>query len=410
MAVYTYKALNQKGRSIRGVVDAESVRHARSKLRQQGLYPVEVKESSSKEGTRSITLQNVIPSRGPRIGISQLSVITRQFATLIAAGMPLIEALKALGDQIDNPGIKSTIADVSDKVNEGWSLANALREYPTVFPRLYTNMVASGEASGSLDLVLERLSDLLESQAALRRKVISALTYPILMLFLCFAVITLLLAYVVPQITSIFKEQNAVLPLPTRVIIALSSFVQAYWLYLLVLGIAAFLGLKYFSRTERGRRKIDIFLLKIPIIGSLKLKIATARLANNLGSMLSSGIEMLTALGIAKNIIGNVVLEDAIEAAAEGVREGGSLAAELNKSQMFPRLLIHMIAVGERTGQLEPMLLRAAKVYESEIDAVISGFTAILEPVLIIFLALVVGGILAAVMLPMLEMTSLMHK
>ena len=185
---------------------------------------------------------------------------------------------------------------------------------------------------------------------------------------------------------------------------------QAYWLYLLVLGIAAFLGLKYFSRTERGRRKIDIFLLKIPIIGSLKLKIATARLANNLGSMLSSGIEMLTALGIAKNIIGNVVLEDAIEAAAEGVREGGSLAAELNKSQMFPRLLIHMIAVGERTGQLEPMLLRAAKVYESEIDAVISGFTAILEPVLIIFLALVVGGILAAVMLPMLEMTSLMHK
>lgn len=410
MAVYTYKALNQKGRSIRGVVDAESVRHARSKLRHQGLYPVEVKESSSKEGTRSITLQNVIPSRGPRISVSQLSVITRQFATLVAAGMPLIEALKALGDQIDNPGIKTTFADVSDKVNEGWSLANALREYPTVFPRLYTNMVASGEASGSLDLVLERLSELLESQAALRRKVISALTYPILMLFLCFAVITLLLAYVVPQITSIFKEQNAVLPLPTRVIIAISSFVQTYWLYLLILGIAAFLGLKYFSQTKRGRRKIDIFLLKMPIIGSLKLKIATARLANNLGSMLSSGIEMLTALGISKNIIGNVVLEEAIEAAAEGVREGGSLAAELNKSQMFPRLLIHMIAVGERTGQLEPMLLRAAKVYESEIDAVISGFTAILEPVLIIFLALVVGGILAAVMLPMLEMTSLMHK
>jgi general secretion pathway protein F len=227
------------------------------------------------------------------------------------------------------------------------------------------------------------------------------------MLVLCFGVILLLLAYVVPQITSIFENQGAILPLPTRIIIALSDFMQAYWLLLIVFFACGIFGLKIYSRTEKGRRSFDKLWLRLPVLGSLKLKVATSRFARNLGMMLSSGIELLTALAIVKNIIGNLLLEEAIEQAIEGVREGRGLAAELNKSDLFPRLLIHMTAIGEKTGQLESMLLRAATAFESEVDAVISGFTSILEPVLIIFLAFVVGAILASVMLPMLEMTSL---
>lgn len=407
MAVYNYRALNAKGREVKGVIDAESARAARQKLKRQGMFPMHVAETKRRDTSRSITLSSLTGKKSARVSVGNLGVITRQLATLIAAGMPIVEALKALTEQIDQPSLKGVISEVCDKVNEGSNLATAMRDYNTVFPRLYVNMVASGEASGSLDMVLERLADLLEAQAALKRKLLSALTYPILMLILCFGVIMLLLAYVVPQITSIFEEQNATLPLPTRIVIALSAFVQSYW-YLILLGVVgALFALRTYARTEKGRYRIDAFMLRLPVIGQLKLKVATSRLSRNLGMMLSSGIEMLTALTIAKNIIGNVLLEQAVDSAIDGVREGSGLAAELNKSGLFPRLLIHMVSIGEKTGQLEPMLLRAANVYESEVDAVVSGFTSILEPLLIIFLALIVGAILASVMLPMLEMTAL---
>ncbi|MCB0325675.1 MAG: type II secretion system inner membrane protein GspF [Bdellovibrionales bacterium] len=406
MAVFTYKAFNSRGRQVKGVIDAESARAARQKLKAQGIFPTDLQESARTDVARS-EAQGYSLRRTRRIGAGHLAVITRQLATLVAAGMPLVESLKALGEQIDQPTVREVIAEVRDKVNEGSTLAASMREYPAVFPKLYVNMVASGEASGSLDAVLSRLADLLEAQAELQRKVISALTYPILMLVLCFGVILLLLAYVVPQITSIFENQGAVLPLPTRIVIGLSEFVQGYWLLLVAAIIGGAIGLRSYSKTERGRKGIDGFLLRLPVLGNLRLKIATSRFARNLGMMLTSGIELLTALAIVKNIIGNVLLEEAVESAIEGVREGSSLAGELNKSELFPRLLIHMTAIGERTGQLENMLLRAANAFESEVDSVIAGFTSILEPVLIIVLALVVGAILASVMLPMLEMTSL---
>ena len=406
MAVFNYKALNAKGRNVSGVVDADSVRSARQKLKTMGMFPTEVHESRATVGSRNL-LKSLGSSRPKRVNTSQLGVVTRQLATLISAGMPLVESLKALGQQIDQPALKEVVADVCDKVNEGATLATAMRDYPGVFPKLYVNMVASGEVSGSLDMVLERLADLLEAQAALQRKFISALTYPVLMLVLCFGVILLLLAYVVPQISTIFKDRNRALPLPTRIVIALSHFVQSYWLHMLVAGCFAVFVFRRYANSTRGRRKIDGLLLRLPVLGGLRLKVAVSRLSRNLGSMLASGIQLLTALGIVKNIVGNVVLEEAVEAAMNGVREGSGLSEELNKTQIFPRLLIHMVAIGEKTGQLEQMLLRAANVYESEVDSVISGFTAILEPVLIIFLALVVGAILASVMLPMLEMTSL---
>lgn len=406
MAVFVYKAINAEGRQIKGVIDAESIRLARQRLKQQGIFPTQVQEGQAPTA-KTISLRGLMGGKGVKISTAQLAVVTRQFATLVAAGMPLVEGLRALADQIDQPAHKGVIAEVGDKVNEGSTLANAMRDYPSFFPRLYVNMVASGEASGTLDMVLERLADLLEAQAALRRKIVSALTYPVLMLCLCFGVIMLLLAYVVPQITAIFQDRKVTLPLPTRIVIGLSDFVQSHWFLIILALCLAIAGFRWYARTAAGHRKIDSILLKLPLIGPLQLRLATSRLARNLGMMLASGIEMLTALSIAKNITGNVLLEEAIERAIEGVREGSPLAVELNKSGLFPRLLIHMVAIGEKTGSLEQMLLRAAEAYESEVDAVVAGFTSILEPVLIIFLALVVGGILASVMLPMLEMTSL---
>ncbi len=406
MAVFEYQAINKRGRAVRGVIDAESIRAARLKLKRDGIFPTSMVETRESEpAARGWNVKLDLSRR--RVSLTQMSVATRQLATLVGAGMPVVEALRALSDQVDQPSFRRVIAEISDAVNEGSTMASAMRNYPKVFPRIYSNMIASGEASGTLDVVLERLADLLERQAALRRKVVSALTYPVLMVCLCLGVVVLLLAYVVPEITAIFQEQNATLPLPTRVVIGLSALIRSYGWVGAILAAGAFLALQRYRNTPGGARRLSRLQLQLPLVGSLTLKIATSRFARNLGTMLQSGIEVLGALAIVKNIIGNVVLEEAVESAITGVREGRDLASELNKTQLFPRLLIHMVAIGERTGQLEHMLIRAANSYESEVDATVGALTSILEPVLIVFLAVIVGSILASVMLPMLEMSSL---
>ena len=404
MAVYEYRAIDSNGKQVKGVIDAENIRAARSALKKQSVFPTTLTESRVEE-TPGTKLK--VSLGGGKVSIQQLSVATRQLSTLVAAGIPLVQSIRALSEQLDNPELRRIYSEVRDRVNEGSTLADAMKEYPKVFPRLYVNMIASGEISGSLDLVLERLADLLESQAELKRKVIAASAYPILMLVVCLLVILILLAYVIPEITAIFQERDAALPLATQIVIALSDMVQEYWF--VALGAIFFLLIAFqrYKNTEKGRWKVDTLKLRVPLIGPTTRKIATARFARTLGTMLASGVELLRALSIVKNIVGNVVLEEAIEKSIEGVREGRSLAKELERSEMFPRLLIHMVAIGEKTGQLEPMLLRAATNYESEVDALISGLTKILEPALILFIAVVVGSILASVMLPMLEMSSL---
>lgn len=402
MALYSYAGIDRSGKSRKGVVDAESERAARTKLKGEGVFPSEIRETGE-------TVERS-PLKQRRVSVSQLAITTRQLATLVAAGMPLIDSLRALADQIDNTRLRSVILEVTDRVNEGSTLADAMREYPRVFPNLYSNMVASGEATGGLDLVLERLADLLESQAALQRKVLSALAYPALMLMLCFGVIVILLAFVVPEITKVFESQKAVLPVPTQIVIGVSRLLGEYWWLLLALVALGVLLLQRYGKTEGGRRRLDSLKLKLPISGNISLKICSSRFARNLGTLLASGVELLTALAIVKSIVGNVVLEKIIEESAEGVREGRGLAAELKKGGRFPKLLVHMIAVGEQSGQLDTMLLRAATAFESEVNAIISSLTSILEPVLIVVLAGIVGCILAAVMLPMLEMSQLGAK
>lgn len=409
MAVFEYTALDSGGRKKKGVIDSDSVKTAKNKLRTQGIFVTSIAESKS-QNTSLFSSKLQMLSGGVRVKAGDLSIATRQLSTLVGASIPLVDSLRALSEQLDTPKLKGIFSDISDYVNEGSTFADALRKFPKVFPNLYINMVAAGEASGSLELVLDRLSDLLESQADLRRKVISASAYPALMLVLCFLVVMLLLAFVVPQITAIFKEKKQALPLPTQIVISLSNFTQSYWwLIVCLVLIFAFLFRKW-GNTAKGRKVLDTWKLKFPLFGQVNLKIATSRMSRTLGTMLSSGVELLTALNIVKNIVGNVLLEEAIDSSVVGVREGRGLGAELKKSGRFPKLLVHLVTVGEKTGQLEAMLLRAAKSYESEVDAVVSGMTKILEPMLILFLAVIVGGILASVMLPMLEMSSLTMK
>lgn len=406
MAVFEYKAIDAAGKNKRGVIEADSVRSARQRLKNDGLFPTDVIETETAGGPVSIMK---LSFGGPRVNTEQLGIATRQLSTLAAAGMPLVDALRALSDQVEQVEFRRVIAEVADKVNEGSTLAKGLREYPRIFPRLYVNMVASGEASGTLDIVLERLAELLEANAQLRRKVFSALTYPILMLVLCFLVILILLGYVVPQITEIFAEQKAALPLPTQIVIKLSDIVKHYWWLITGVVAAIVIGLKKYAATTAGRKQIDRYMLRAPLFGPLMLKASAGRFARNLGAMLDSGIELMQALKVAQTTIGNTALEEVIEKAADGVREGRSLAAELKAARAFPILLVHMVAIGESSGELGNMLLRAATSFESEVDATVAGLTSLLEPLLILVLAVMVGGILASVMLPLLEMSSLAH-
>ena len=408
MAVFAYKGLDVKGNSAKGLIDAENLKAANLKLKQQNIIPTTVEETlvQSGSGKSKISLLKKLQDNR-KVDSNSLAIATRQLATLVGAGMPLLESLRALAEQIDHLALKKVISEVSEEVNEGSTFAAALRKYPKAFPRLYANMVASGESSGTLELVLNRLAELLEAQTALKRKVSSALFYPIFMIGLCFLVVVILLVFVVPKITQIFASKKVALPFLTRVIIALSDFTKDYYLFIFAFLALSFFWFSKFKSSEKGRKKIDKLILKIPFVGGLVIKIITSRFAKNLSTMLASGIELLPALATVKNVVDNTVFEQTIEIAIERVREGGSLAVELERSKIFPKLLVRMISVGEKTGQLEQMLSRAATNYENEVSAIVSGLTSLLEPILIIFLAVIVGVILAAVMLPMLEMASL---
>jgi len=408
MPSYEYKALDARGKQTRGTIDAENVRAARQKLRSQGVFPTEIKEESGNQPSAAGDIKKYF--RSNRVSIKDLSLATRQLATLVAAGLPLVNALQALSDQTENLVLKRILVEVREKVEEGSALAKALANFPKAFPHLYVNMVASGEASGTLDTVLENLADYLESQLELRRRVWGALTYPILMLCICTLVIVALLSFVVPRIVDIFQKQNAILPLPTRIMLGLSQAVTGYW-YLAVLAAAAgvILARWYYRQTE-GRSRVDRFLLKAPLYGPLYVKITTARVARTLGALLSSGVGLLTGLEITKNIVSNVHVIKALEEAHDGVREGRSLAKEFSKSGIFPPMVWHMIAIGEKSGELEGMLSKAGKAYESEVNTTLAALTRLIEPLMMIGVGAVVLCIVISVLMPMADLINVVQQ
>lgn len=408
MPFYQYTAINQSGKTTKGSLEAESVRAARQKLRNQGVFPSEVREvAASKRGISGDIFQNW---RSERASLKDLAIMTRQLATLISAGLPLVDALYSLAGQTGSIGLKKIVTDVREKVEQGSSLNKSLAGYPKAFPRLYVNMVASGEETGSLDTVLENLAEYLEAQLELKRKVVSALLYPVLMLAFCVLVVVALLVFVVPNIVEIFEKEGTILPLPTRILIATSAFIANFWWLISILIILIVMALGSFYRSPSGKRRIDGLILKLPLYGAIYIKVTTARVARTLGTLMKGGVGLLAALEIVKNIVNNSLVAESLAEAKEGVREGRSLANELKKGGYFPPLLYQMVAVGEKSGHLEEMLSRAGKAYENEVNATLSGLTSLLTPVMTIFLGLIVLFIVVAALMPMMDMIDLVQR
>jgi general secretion pathway protein F len=407
MPVYEYVGVSKVGKNVKGTVDAESARAARQRLRTQGIFPSSLREGKVKQGLKA---EDILGSLGgDRISTKNLSLITRQLATLVGAGIPLVEALNALAEQMSSPQIKRIIVNVREGVEGGTDLARALREFPKAFPSLYVNMVASGEASGSLDAVLNNLADYLEAQLVLRRKVSSALFYPALMFVFCILVVIFLLTWVVPTIVEIFTRQGATLPLPTRIMIFISGCFLHYWHLMIGAIVCLCLFFRWYYKQPSGRERIDKLLLQLPLIGSLYRKVGTARVSMTMSALLSSGVGLLEALDIAKNIVSNIHMKRLLEEARDGVKEGRSLARELSRDKVFPLMLSQMVAIGEKSGKLEEMLQKAASAYENEVESSLAGLTSLIEPLMIIGLGGIVLSIVLSILMPMMSLMDLVQ-
>jgi general secretion pathway protein F len=410
MAVYEYKGLTQEGKELNGIVDAESPKTARLKLRKSGIFPIEVQESQEKAQSASLRAEiRSYLSWGERITAEEVAIMTRQMATLLGAGLPLMEALNALTEQIEKPALRRVVADVREQVKEGGALASALSVHPELFSDLYVNMVRAGEASGTLAGMLKRLSDFLERQVRLKNQILATMTYPIFMLVVGTSVLFALITFVVPKVTAVFSEMQRTLPLATRILIGVSGFMQSYWWAILLLLVVAGVGFKRFIGTPNGRIRWDGFLLRSPVAGRLIRMVALSRFSRTLSTLLASGIPLLQALGIVQAVVGNKVIADAIEKARQSIKEGESVAEPLKRSAFIPPLVSRMIAVGERSGELEGMLLKVAEAYDSEVETTVNSLTSLLAPVMILIMGGVVLFIVLAILVPLFELSQIVR-
>ena len=408
MPVYEYKALDIKGRNLKGIINAESLFAARQRLRETNIFPIDLNETSAEEN--KVPTGRSIGDFFKRIGLQEISVMTRQLATLLGASLPLVPSLTALISQTTHPRLKKTLAQIKEDVNEGNSFASSISHYPTIFSNLYINMVRAGEASGTLDIVLEKLADFNESQQALRGKIKAALAYPIFMFLIGSIVLFFLTTFVVPKITGIFSEMHQTLPGITIFLISISGFLKSFWMAIVLIIIGSFIGLKYiFTKTLRGQYLWDKIKLKMPLFGSLTNKMAVARFSRTLGTLLESGVPMLTALSIVKNVVNNRLITDSIAEASRDVEEGQNLSATLSRNRLFPPIVTQMISAGEQSGTLEKMLYKIADSLENEVESNITMMTSMLEPVMILIMGLLVGFIVISILLPIFEMNQLIR-
>lgn len=406
MPVFEYTALDGKGKTISGIIDADGVVAARQKLRAGGSFPVNVtpvEEAGAKKPGTSLSQLRLLN----RIRPAETAMMTRQLATLVGAGFPLVTAIDTLIPQTKTPPFKKLLAGIKDAIVEGNSFANALTRYPGTFSPLFVNMVRAGESSGTLEIVLERLAEIMEKQQALKHRIRSALAYPALMSVVGAAVLFFLIAYIVPGITVIFTDMQQVLPAPTRFLIAMGELFKSYWWVLAVTAVAVPFAFRSFKKSAQGRRLIDRLLLALPVVGPLVGKLAVARFARTLGSLLENGVPMLAALEIVRNIAGNTLIAEAVETAAEEVGKGQGLGHALSAFEALPYLAVQMIQVGEQSGELEPMLAKIADVFENEFETSVLSMTSLLEPVMILVMAVVVGFIVLSICLPIFEMNQL---
>jgi general secretion pathway protein F len=422
MPVFEYSGLTEAGKNVRGVKDAENRKVLRSLLRKDGIFLTDVRaadalgaaavasspttgkiELSGQGLSREVDLRQIF---GTRVSGQDLAISTRQLATLIGAGITLVDSLTALVEQVEHPGLKRILGMVRQKVNEGSSLADALAEHPKVFTTLYVNMIRAGESSGALDVVLVRLADFTEGQAALRNKILGAMLYPAIMVLVGISIVGILFVVVIPKVTKIFDDMNVTLPWTTRILIATSTFARDYW-YVILAAIPLFIwAIRRYVRTAGGRNWWDRTKLRAPIFGEVVRMLALARFAKTLATLLSSGVPLLTALDIVKNIVNNSILAKVIEDARDAIREGESIAAPLKRSGQFPPLVHHMIAIGEKSGQLEQMLGNIARSYDSQVEIRVSAMTSLLEPVMIVMMGGGVAFIVFSILMPIMQLNT----
>ena len=406
MPVFEFKALDQRGKTIEGLKEADSPKTLRATLRRDGIFLTEVlgQKEAAAAAKREVSVRRWL---GGRIGADDIAITTRQLAVLVGAGVPLVEALGALVDQVDHERMKRIVSDVRQRVNEGSSLADALAAHGKVFSTLYVNMIRAGESSGALEVVLVRLADFTESQARLRSKVIGTLTYPAAMVCIGTTIMGILFTVVIPKITKIFEDAKVTLPWTTRALIGFSTTVHDWWWAFLLFFAAAVALLLRWRRTPAGRAAWDSWVLTAPLFGSLFRQIAIARFSRTLATLLKSGVPLLTSLDIVKNILGNVRLQKVVEDSRVAIQEGESIAAPLKRSGEFPPLVYHMVAIGERSGQLEEMLTNVANAYEAQVETKIGALTSLLEPFMIVAMGVVVAFIVFSILMPILQINTL---
>ncbi|MBA2433060.1 MAG: type II secretion system F family protein [Chthoniobacterales bacterium] len=423
MPRYTYVALDARGQESTGLVEATSTNEAIGQLRQAGYFPTNVFEEGKLSGRESKAAKKKVkavraaaPAKGKGIVLFErktvkprvLMIFTRQLATLIDSGLPLLRALTVLQKQERDKVLQNTITNLSDAVQGGSTFSEGLAQHPKIFNDLYVNMVRAGELGGVLELVLTRLAEFQEKAQKIKNKVVAAMVYPIIVMFLAVAIMAFLLVFIVPRFEAIFQDMLGDRPLPTITlfVIGVSNAVKEHWMFIIGAIVLALIGYKFAARTARGRLAIDRIKLRTPLFGDLLRKTSISRFSRTLGTLVTSGVPILQALNITRETAGNTIIASAISQVHDAVKEGESIVLPLEASGAFPPMVISMIDVGEETGQLPEMLLKIAEVYDDEVDNAVAGLTSMLEPIMIVFLALVVGTIVIALFMPLISIIS----
>ncbi|OGW58325.1 MAG: type II secretion system protein GspF [Nitrospirae bacterium RIFCSPHIGHO2_02_FULL_42_12] len=406
MPVFEYRGLTAEGKDTRGFIDAENLQSAKTKLKKSGVFPVSISEETKKKAEGE---PSAVRSILRRVKKTEISIFTRQLTTLLTAGLPLMEALSATIDHIDDPVLKRTITRIREDVREGRSLADAMKAHPRAFSGLYTNMIQAGETSGALDVVLARLADFQESQVKLRNKIWATMTYPVMMLFIGLGVMVFLFTFVIPQVTRVFEDLGQALPLPTLVLISISNFFRFYWWVIIGVILILTFALAKYIKTPKGKVVYDRLILKAPLFGKIIKLIAISRFSRTLSTLLASGVPLIASMDIVKAVVNNSVLSKVLEDTKDRVREGEALSEPLKRSGMFPSMVIQMITVGERSGELERMLSKVSDAYDNEVDTTVAGLTSLLEPVMILVMGVIVLFVVLSILLPIFEMSQVVR-
>ncbi len=400
MPAFLYVAKNKRGRTVKGQIEAPDEKLALAFLKKRNLTVQKLKKKPK-------DLSESLPFLKPKITRKDVVIFTRQFSTMITSGLPLLQGLKILSDQCENPTFKEVLKDIAGSVEGGTSLGEAMEKYPAVFDPLYTNLVKAGELGGVLDKTLKRLADHMEKAEKLKSKVKGAMVYPIVVIAVAIIVIAVIMIFVIPVFEKMFGEMGAQLPAPTVVVISISRFVKGNIHFIIAAIVLLLFLFKTYRKTKNGRRTTDALSLKLPVFGILLKKVAVARFTRTLGTMLASGVPILDSLAIVAKTTGNVILEEIILDVRQSVAEGQGIAPPLSETDVFPPMVVQMIAVGEATGALDSMLEKIADFYDEEVDAAVAALTSMMEPMLMVFLGTTIGGLVISMYLPIFKMAGL---